>query len=159
MKSKKAVKRGPDGRFASHYSEHSVTLAELEVDTEELTKKVAAELAKATVKTVVDGSIAAHFKSRLHDVLSVKVRFPALVLQPAPEAVPKLSELLLACFARRGRAEEMLGDAESEFRQMVARLGARRARVLYRVYVLRVVCGTLPGMLGRLWLVRKMLGL
>jgi hypothetical protein len=69
---------------------------------------------------------------------------------------PERFTFLLACVARPGRADEVLGDAEEEFRKMIAQFGVVQARWLYRVYVLRVVIGMLPGVLTGAWVLHKL---
>jgi hypothetical protein len=72
---------------------------------------------------------------------------------------PRGSTFLLACLTRRGRAEEVIGDAETEYRKMVDRLGLEGARWHYRKYVAEVVIEMLPGVLARVLLLHKLLGL
>ena len=83
--------------------------------------------------------------------------------QAKAKACAKLPPLgavfLLACFVRPGREDELLGDAESQYRHMMARLGPRQARWWYRIYVLRVASAMLPGAVARVLILHKLLGL
>jgi hypothetical protein len=72
---------------------------------------------------------------------------------------PSGAVFLLACVARRGREDEVLGDAECQYLHMIARLSPRQARWWYRIYVLRVASAMLPGAFGRLLILHKLLGL
>jgi hypothetical protein len=53
----------------------------------------------------------------------------------------------------------MLGDAESEYRRMIARLGVTGARWFYRLYVVKVVGRMLPSAVMRLLLLHRLIGL
>jgi hypothetical protein len=79
-------------------------------------------------------------------------------LAPTADKPPSTFAFVLACTARPGRAEEVLGDAEDEFRRMVTQLGVAQARWWYRLYVSRAVIRMLPGVLMRMifrsWMVR-----
>jgi hypothetical protein len=84
----------------------------------------------------------------------------------APEALaeivappPEEFTFLLACLARPGRAEELIGDAESEYHQMVLRLGVSRAQRWYSVHVMKMAGRMLPGAVMRLLLLHKLFGL
>ncbi|WP_421724775.1 permease prefix domain 2-containing transporter [Bauldia sp.] len=50
---------------------------------------------------------------------------------------PTLAEALLALATPTGMTEALIGDAEERFKSNVLRVGARRARMLYRVAVLK----------------------
>lgn len=76
-----------------------------------------------------------------------------------PLVLPAGFEFMLACFARKGLSEEVLGDAEAEYHKVVFRLGPRLARWWYRVYVLKVAAAMAPGALTRLWIFHKLLGI
>ena len=78
---------------------------------------------------------------------------------PAWNAPPGGFTFLLACVAKPGRAEELLGDAEAEFHQMEVRLGRRRARWWYRVHVVTVIVRMVPSYIWRIFVVKKLLGL
>jgi hypothetical protein len=79
-------------------------------------------------------------------------------IDPSPTSDPPLrASYLLALIARPGRADELLGDAESEYRKMVARFGLKRARWRYRVYVAWVIVGMVPGVLMRAMVLHKLL--
>lgn len=68
--------------------------------------------------------------------------------------------LLLACVARPGRADELLGDAEDEYRKVIARLGVGRARWWYRARVLKVFFRMLPWRVGSgVWILKNLFGL
>jgi hypothetical protein len=69
---------------------------------------------------------------------------------PAIYTTLEWSIFTLACLAKPGRADEVLGDAEAEYRKMIVRLGEARARWWYRVYVARTAIGMLPGVVMRL---------
>jgi hypothetical protein len=74
-------------------------------------------------------------------------------LAPAPKGF----SFLLACVATR--ADEVLGDAETQYRKMILRLGAGPARWWYRVFVVRTIIRMVPGMLVRIAVVHKLFGL
>jgi hypothetical protein len=74
-------------------------------------------------------------------------------------APPRWSQWILACLAQPGRADEMLGDTDAEYRKMVAQLGPGRAAWWYRVYVAKLVVRLLPGMAGRLLVLHKLMHL
>jgi hypothetical protein len=75
------------------------------------------------------------------------------------EPPPREFAFLLACLTRPGRADEQLGDAEKEFRQMIVRLSVKRARWRYRAYVLHVVASNALGLLMRFWMLKKLFGI
>jgi hypothetical protein len=70
---------------------------------------------------------------------------------------PKGFAFLLACAAGPERAEEKLGDAETEYRRMIARFGVTRARWWYRVTTMKRVFEMLPSVLIRVWILYKLL--
>ena len=72
---------------------------------------------------------------------------------------PSWSSFVLACVASKGRAEELLGDAHAEYRQMIETLGAEGARWWYRVYVAKLVGRMLPGAIMRVLLLHKLIGM
>jgi hypothetical protein len=74
----------------------------------------------------------------------------------AVEPPPNGFTFILACTARPNRADEVLGDAETEYRRMLVRLGPRLARWWYRIYVVRVMVWTLPGVLMRVGVLHKL---
>jgi hypothetical protein len=69
---------------------------------------------------------------------------------------PKAFAFVLACTAKPGRADEVLGDVETEFHQMVACLGAVRAAWWYRVYVAKLIIRMLPGIALRILVLHKL---
>jgi hypothetical protein len=69
---------------------------------------------------------------------------------------PKAFAFVLACTAKPGRAEEVLGDVETEFHKMVACLGAVRAAWWYRVYVAKLIIRVLPGIALRILVLHKL---
>jgi hypothetical protein len=83
---------------------------------------------------------------------------PAVSLD-VPDVPPAGASFLLACVASKGRAEEYLGDAETEYRRLIPQLGAVGARWWYRVYVVKIASRMLPSVLMRLLLVHKLFGL
>jgi hypothetical protein len=70
--------------------------------------------------------------------------------------IPKGFSFVLACLAKPNRADEVLGDAEAEYRGMITRLGVSRARWWFRVYVIKVALGMVPGVLMRLVVLHKL---
>ena len=83
-----------------------------------------------------------------------------IVVATASHSAPPIGfAFLLSCLAKPGRADEVIGDAEEEYRKMVARLGPVWARWHYRVCVLRVSISMLPSMMARVVLLHKLLGL
>jgi hypothetical protein len=85
----------------------------------------------------------------------------AKVENPAPSPLAELppwAPFLLACVAKPGREDEILGDAESVYRQMIARLGVTRARWYYGVYVLKLAGRMLPSVAMRILLIHKLIG-
>lgn len=80
--------------------------------------------------------------------------------QPSSLAdAPRWAPFLLACVAKSGREDEILGDAESVYRQMIPRLGLTRARWYYGVYVLKLAGRMLPSVIMRVMLLHKLIGL
>src|SRR5262249_7525745 len=69
---------------------------------------------------------------------------------PAIANPPTGFGFVLACAARPGRAEEVLGDAEHEFHQMARRFGVPLARWWYRIFVVKTAARMLPNGLMRL---------
>jgi hypothetical protein len=86
-------------------------------------------------------------------------RYEARRLGLPISAAPVGFVFLLACVARKGRAEELLGDAAGEYQKMVILLGPSRARWWYRVHVVKVIVPMLPGAVARLWVLHRLFGL
>ena len=80
---------------------------------------------------------------------------PTALSTPTATRPPNFT-FLLACFARRGRANEEIGDALEEFHKMVGRLGEARAGQWCRWYVVKRVGERVLGLAMRLLLLEKL---
>jgi hypothetical protein len=69
---------------------------------------------------------------------------------------PQAFAFVLACFAKPGRSDEILGDAEAEYHQMATRFGPVAGRWWYRLRVARTICELLPGIAARILVLLKL---
>ena len=145
-------------------------LEELSSRAEELARTVKtnlpdSDLANSPVYAAASATIRAATTIQAHVRVGAYIRAEAHVIQAEPEQLslpsvpPSWSSFVLACLASKGRAEELLGDAHAEYRQMIETLGAGRARWWYRVYVAKLVGRMLPGAIMRVLLLHKVIGM
>jgi hypothetical protein len=149
------------------------SLAAIRLELEELSREVeefARDLidsghANAPTYAAASATIRAATTIQAHVRVGAHIRAEAHVIQAEPEqsslpsVPPSWSSFVLACVASKGRAEELLGDAHAEYRQMIETLGAERARWWYRVYVAKLVARMLPGAIMRVLLLHKVIGM
>lgn len=83
---------------------------------------------------------------------SLEHRSPPVQL-PKP---PRGCEFALACLAKPGRVDEVLGDAEEDYRELAKRFPLWVARWCFRLRVARTVIGMLPGLILRVLILRKL---
>jgi hypothetical protein len=130
--------------------------AALQGSTQFLQVQARFNLTKAQLTTLADEKL--KLETKLQTVKPVRLRANSRPSEVAPLGGPPSGCMfLLACVARPGRADELLGDAESEYNRMVIRMGHDRARWWYRIYVLKVAIRMLPSAAARLVLLHKLL--
>jgi hypothetical protein len=96
-----------------------------------------------------------------------RIKTKATTLPSSPEAQVSFADhpdppsgftFLLACIAGC-RADEVIGDANEQYYKLVARMGIEKGRWWYRVYVVKTFAGRVPGLVMRIALLHKLLGL
>jgi hypothetical protein len=113
---------------------------------------------KPVAKARGDGLVRtkAIFKTPVRPQQATKPLVTAPVLAAQDTGPPQGFAFALACFAKPGRSDEILGDAEAEYHKMAIRFGPVAGRWWYRLRVARTIFELLPGIAARILVLLKL---